>query len=47
MIAVLENKMRSLISTLSHITEQDQVNTVAQTLYSSGTLKEGACATKN
>ena len=33
--------MQSLVSTLSKLTEQDQVNTVAQTLYSSGILKEG------
>jgi hypothetical protein len=33
--------MQSLISTLSKLTEQRQVNAVAQTLYSSGILKEG------
>jgi len=40
-ISVLENKMQSLVSTLSKLTEQGQVNTIAQTLYSSGILKEG------
>jgi len=30
-----------LVSTLSKLTEQGQVNAVAQTLYSSGILKEG------
>jgi hypothetical protein len=33
--------MQSLVSTLSKLTEQGQVNAVAQTLYSSGILKEG------
>jgi hypothetical protein len=33
--------MQSMISTLSKMTEQGQVNTVAQTLYSFGILKEG------
>lgn len=41
-ISVLEKQMHSLVSTLSKLTEQRQVNTVAQTLYSSGILKEGA-----
>jgi hypothetical protein len=40
-VSVLEKQMQSLISTLSKLTEQGQVNTVAQTLYSSGILKEG------
>jgi integrase len=40
-VAVLEKQMQLLVSTLSKITEQGQVNTVAQTLYSSGILKEG------
>src|SRR5439155_24677898 len=40
-VSVLEKQMRSLVSTLSKLTEQGQVNTVAQTLYSSGILKEG------
>jgi len=33
--------MQSLISTLTNLEEQGQVNAVAQTLYSSGILKEG------
>jgi hypothetical protein len=33
------------VSTLSKLTEQGQVNAVAQTLYSSGILKEGKEAT--
>ena len=33
--------MQTLVSTLTKLTEQNQVNTVAQTLYSSGILKEG------
>ena len=40
-VSVLEKQMQSLVSTLSKLTEQGQVNTVAQTLYSSGILKEG------
>jgi hypothetical protein len=40
-VSVLEKQMQSLISTLSKMTEQGQVNTVARTLYSSGILKEG------
>jgi integrase len=38
----MQSQMQSLVSTLSKLTEQGQVNTVAQTLYSSGILKEGA-----
>ena len=45
-VSVLEKQMQSLVSTLSKLTEQGQVNTVAQTLYSSGILKEGAGATE-
>jgi integrase len=41
----MQSQMQSLVSTLSKLTEQGQVNTVAQTLYSSGILKEGAGAT--
>ena len=40
-LSVLEKQMQSLVSTLSKLTEQGQVNTVAQTLYSFGFLKEG------
>ena len=40
-VSVLEKQMQSLVSTLSKLTEQGQVNTIAQTLYSSGILKEG------
>jgi len=40
-VSVLKKQLQSLISTLSKMTEQGQVNTVAQTLYSSGILKEG------
>ena len=40
-VSILEKQMQSLVSTLSKLTEQGQVNTVAQTLYSSGILKEG------
>jgi integrase/recombinase XerD len=40
-VSVLEKQMQSLVSTLTKLTEQNQVNTVAQTLYSSGILKEG------
>ena len=40
-VSVLEKQMHSLISTLSRLTGQGQVNAVAQTLYSSGILKEG------
>ena len=36
-----EKQMQSIVSTLSKLTEQGQVNTVAQTLYSFGILKEG------
>jgi predicted nucleic acid-binding Zn-ribbon protein len=42
---VIEKQIQSLVSTLSKLTEQGQVNTVAQTLYSSGILKEGKEAT--
>jgi predicted nucleic acid-binding Zn-ribbon protein len=42
---VMEKQIQSLVSTLSKLTEQGQVNTVAQTLYSSGILKEGKEAT--
>ena len=38
---VMQSQMQSLVSTLSKLTEQGKVNTVAQTLYSSGILKEG------
>jgi hypothetical protein len=37
----MQSQMQSLVSTLSKLTEQGQVNAVAQTLYSSGILKEG------
>ena len=40
-VSVLEKQMQTLVSTLSKLTEQGQVNAVAQTLYSSGILKEG------
>ena len=40
-VSILERQMQSLVSTLSKLTEQGQVNTIAQTLYSSGILKEG------
>ena len=40
-VSVLEKQMQSLVLTLSKLTEQGQVNTMAQTLYSSGILKEG------
>jgi predicted amidophosphoribosyltransferase len=40
-VSILEKQMQSLVSTLSRITEQGQVNRIAQTLYSSGILKEG------
>jgi integrase/recombinase XerD len=40
-VSALEKQMQSLVSTLSKLTEQGQVNAVAQTLYSSGILKEG------
>jgi len=40
-VSVLEKQMQSLVSTLSKLTEQGQVNAVAQTLYSFGILKEG------
>ena len=39
-VSALEQQMQSLVSTLSKLTEQGQVNAVAQTLYSSGILKE-------
>jgi hypothetical protein len=45
-LSVVEKQMKSLVSTLSKLTEQDQVNTVAQTLYSSGILKEGITTEK-
>ena len=45
-LSVIEKQMQSLVSTLSKLTEQGQVNTVAQTLYSSGILKEGKETTK-
>ncbi len=38
---VMQSQMQSLISTLTNLKEQGQVNAVAQTLYSSGILKEG------
>jgi len=38
---VMQSQMQSLISTLTNLEEQGQVNAVAQTLYSSGILKEG------
>ena len=44
-VSVLEKQMQSLVSTLSKMTEQGQVNAVAQTLYSSAILKEGKEAT--
>ena len=44
-VSVLEKQMQSLVSTLSKLTEQRQVNTVAQTLYASGILKEGKDST--
>ncbi len=44
-LSVIEKQMQSLVSTLSKLTEQGQVNAVAQTLYSSGILKEGKEAT--
>jgi hypothetical protein len=40
-LSVLEKQMQSLVSTLSKLTGQGQVNTVAQTLYSFDILKEG------
>jgi hypothetical protein len=40
-VSVLEKQMQSLVSTLSKLTEQGQVNTIAQTLYSFDILKEG------
>ena len=43
---VMQSQMQSLVSTLSKLTEQGQVNTVAQTLYSSGILKEEKETTK-
>ncbi len=46
-VSVLEKQMQSLVSTLSKLTEQGQVNTIVQTLYSSGILKEGDDLTFN
>jgi hypothetical protein len=45
-VSILEKQMQSLVSTLFKLTEQGQVNAVAQTLYSSGILKEGAGVTE-
>ena len=36
----IQSQMQSLVLTLSKLTEEGQVNAVAQTLYSSGILKE-------
>jgi predicted amidophosphoribosyltransferase len=44
-VSVLEKQMQSLVSAVTKLTEQGQVNTLAQTLYSSGILKEGKEAT--
>jgi hypothetical protein len=38
---VMQSQMQLHISTLTNLKEQGQVNAVAQTLYSSGILKEG------
>jgi hypothetical protein len=38
---VMQSQIQSLISTLTNLKEQGQVNAVVQTLYSSGILKEG------
>jgi hypothetical protein len=46
-VSVLEKQMQSLVSTLSKLTEQGQVNVMAQSLYTSGVLKEGAGAGSN
>jgi hypothetical protein len=40
-LSVKEKQMQSLVSTLSILTQQGQVNTLAKSLYSSGILKEG------
>ena len=37
----MQSQMQSLVSTLSKLTEQGRVNTLAKSLYSSGILKEG------
>jgi hypothetical protein len=37
----MQSQMRSLVSNLSKLTEQGQINAVAQTLYSAGVFKEG------
>jgi hypothetical protein len=39
--------MQCLVSTLSKLTEQGQINVTAQFLYTSGVLKEGAGAGSN
>jgi integrase/recombinase XerD len=44
-VTILEKQMQSLVSTLSKLTEQGQVNTLAQSLYNSEILKEGKEAT--
>jgi hypothetical protein len=44
-LTIIENQMKTLISTLGTIKDQRQVNQMAQTLYGSGILKDAA--TKN
>ena len=37
-LSIIENQMKTLISTLGNIKDQNQVNQMAQTFYSSGVL---------
>ncbi|MDP9290447.1 MAG: hypothetical protein M3P08_19930 [Thermoproteota archaeon] len=46
-VSVLEKQMQSIVSSLSKLTEQGQVNLMAQSLYTSGVLREGAEAGSN
>ena len=39
-LTVIENQMKALLSTLGNIKEQSQVNQMAETLYSSGILRD-------
>jgi integrase len=40
-LTIIENQMKALLSTLGNIKDQSQINQMAETLYTSGILKEG------
>ena len=46
-LSIIENQMKTLISALGNIKDQNQINQMAQTLYGSGILKNTHALNEN